>query len=91
MKWPANKADSSRLHRVPSQCGHLLLACFPETEHPLCAGHSSQREDRMAEAGSLPLRDKHEGKEGSIDVNIAISETIYVRKETAEGNATEIL
>jgi hypothetical protein len=45
----------------------------------------------MAEAGSLPLRDKHEGKEGTIDVNNATSETIYVRKETAQGNATETL
>ena len=61
------------------------------TEHPLCAGHSSKHEDRMAEAGSLPLRDKHEGKEGTIDVNNATSETIYVMKETAQGNATETL
>lgn len=51
------------------------------TEHPLRAGHSSQREGRMAVAGSLPLRDKHEGKERAIDANNATSETIYVRKE----------
>lgn len=87
----ANKADSSRLHYMPSKCGHLLLACPTMTEHPLCAGHSSQSEDRMAVAGSLLLRDKHEGKERAIDVNNATSETIYVRKETAQGNATETL